>query len=82
MWSAQLENGFAELVTVQRPGTPDGLDENLTGAVTGGGLKGEIGARARWTLSFGCREPRECGMLFVATRRSTNAAAQDRDRRA
>ena len=81
MWSAQLENGFAELLAVQRPGAPDGLDENLTAAVPARRLKGGIGA---WegTLSSGYRELHERGMLFVATGRSTNAAPQDRDSRA
>jgi len=40
-----LQDRVAELLHVQRPGPPDGLHENLTAAVTGSGVIGEIGAR-------------------------------------
>src|SRR5207247_6173118 len=42
--AVHLENGVAEFPAVQRPGAPDGLDDNLAAAVPGRGVIGEIGA--------------------------------------
>src|SRR3972149_3552227 len=42
--AVHLENGVTDLLAIQRPGAPDGLDENLTAAVTVRGVEGGGGA--------------------------------------